>query len=119
MPASGVSALVSHASRWVTTTPGVLTARSLRPAVVPADLQPTGGTYPPAAATVLPVGVSTPDSPKFPYAPELCAFMLDNFASLGLSFPLHPVMFTELGLNVSTDAARAFLKAVMGASTAE
>ncbi len=77
------------------------------------------GTYPPAAATVLPVGVSTPASPKFPYPPELCAFMLDNFASLGLSFPLHPIMFPELGLSVSAAAAKAFLKAVMGSSTAE
>ncbi|KAL4448196.1 hypothetical protein ABPG75_005415 [Micractinium tetrahymenae] len=78
---------------------------------------PTNGTYPPAAATVLPVGTSTPGSPKFPYAPELCAFMLDNYASLGQSFPLHPIMFPELGLNVSAAAARAFLKVVMGAST--
>ncbi|KAL4418953.1 hypothetical protein ABPG77_001775 [Micractinium sp. CCAP 211/92] len=63
--------------------------------------------------------LSTPSSPKFPYAPELCAFMLDNFASLGRSFPLHPIMFPELGLSVSAAAAKAFLKAVMGASTAE
>lgn len=82
-------------------------------------LQPVNGTYPPADATVLPVGTSTPASLKFPYAPELCAFMLDNPASLGLSFPLHPLMFPELGLSVSAAAARAFLKAVMGASTAE
>ena len=68
----------------------------------------------PQDGAMLPVGPGA-----FPHAPEFCAFLAANAASVGVpGFPLTPAMLADVGLALSPAQAAAFLQLVSGRSDA-